>query len=71
MKNWLCKITFHLFRHQLLPSHISTIEDGKKKLWVVMVCPGCKVIRRIGLAHESEAHEETKVSEIPDDWKMI
>ena len=36
-----------------------------------MVCTDCKVVRRIGLAHESEADENTKVSEIPDDWKLL
>ena len=71
MKKLLCKATMHIFRRKLLPSHVVTIEDGMRKTWVVTTCPTCKVLMKIGLAHETEATKENKASKLPDGWKFI
>jgi len=52
MFKFLCKIGIH--ENLLCPSYVRTIEDGKVKLWVVLICRRCKTFKKIGMAHESE-----------------
>lgn len=55
-------------RHQWQMPHCfhTTIEDGMKKLWVVLVCVPCKSIKKMGLANESKAGPDDKASPMHD-----
>ena len=59
-----CKIGLH--KDILVTSHVVTIEDGMKKLWVVNVCNECKTFKKIGLAHETKAQPDDKPTHLQD-----
>ena len=65
---WFKNFCWHNW--QMPAHHFVTIENGVKKLWVVLICQKCKTIKRIGLANECKAIESDKPTPMHD-YKLL